>query len=873
VYEYLLENLISYSQVERNLRRTADRGLVSELYRKQMNALALKYFGVDKDGNYTENKDEIVSYRCPYSGELIKDLSTAHLEHILPVSSNGGTVLFNCIPILNKANLSKKDEPNLLTWWQGKGNKYFSYDRLERLVRYMLEAYTLAFKEPNDEELYDYDSSFVSDEYIENDDLSIDLRSKSNKIKNSNQNITYYQLLTDMINELSNNIDVSQYNTKLNDIKEQNIFGNIHEMEKVIKAVQTVFKEVLGDDSKKYLSYSLKIDMNKLFQSLDTTNYEQEIRKRFECIQLIIKQNNIVVNNFFENLQDIDDINLIYFNINKITEEQKDRFIENIKIRYNKKIMIFINMLKMANSEEEISELLKNKTSKPFTTYKQNENGEWIVDKEYGEIGFFYHGNKIKINSILNQIIEHDIELKEKLDDYYMNTLNGQKSKEGNNRRTKIFINMLKIAKSEEEISELFKTGSQKPFTTYKQNENGEWIVDKEYGEIGFFYRNNSSVLKQIIEQDIELREKLDNYYINTFSGQKSKEGNNRRIEIFINMLKITKSEEEISELFKTGSQKPFTTYKQNEYGEWIVDKEYGKIGTFWGYHKDAINTILKQIIEQDIELREKLDNYYMNSFNGQITEEGKQRRIDIFIDMLRRTKSEEEISELFNQKSSKPFTTYKQNENGEWIIDKEYGEIGAFFHNNSLVLSQIIEQEVELKEKLDNYYMNTFSGQLTEGGKQRRIDIFIDMLRRTKSKEEISELFKTGSPKPFTTYKQNENGEWIIDKEYGKIGTFWGHNKVKTIIPQLFFSTKYSGKEYNIARHNLMNYLNSQRRKKNQPEFKSIEEYIDTLDKTKKETKALIELRDSLVSKKEQLLMENQSLTEALNTSVRRAM
>jgi len=779
VYEYLLENLISYSQVERNLRRTADRGLVSELYRKQMNALALKYFGVDKDGNYTENKDEIVSYRCPYSGELIKDLSTAHLEHILPVSSNGGTVLFNCIPILNKANLSKKDEPNLLTWWQGKGNKYFSYDRLERLVRYMLEAYTLAFKEPNDEELYDYDSSFVSDEYIENDDLSIDLRSKSNKIKNSNQNITYYQLLTDMINELSNNIDVSQYNTKLNDIKEQNIFGNIHEMEKVIKAVQTVFKEVLGDDSKKYLSYSLKIDMNKLFQSLDTTNYEQEIRKRFECIQLIIKQNNIVVNNFFENLQDIDDINLIYFNINKITEEQKDRFIENIKIRYNKKIMIFINMLKMANSEEEISELLKNKTSKPFTTYKQNENGEWIVDKEYGEIGFFYHGNKIKINSILNQIIE----------------------------------------------------------------------------------------------QDIELREKLDNYYINTFSGQKSKEGNNRRIEIFINMLKITKSEEEISELFKTGSQKPFTTYKQNEYGEWIVDKEYGKIGTFWGYHKDAINTILKQIIEQDIELREKLDNYYMNSFNGQITEEGKQRRIDIFIDMLRRTKSEEEISELFNQKSSKPFTTYKQNENGEWIIDKEYGEIGAFFHNNSLVLSQIIEQEVELKEKLDNYYMNTFSGQLTEGGKQRRIDIFIDMLRRTKSKEEISELFKTGSPKPFTTYKQNENGEWIIDKEYGKIGTFWGHNKVKTIIPQLFFSTKYSGKEYNIARHNLMNYLNSQRRKKNQPEFKSIEEYIDTLDKTKKETKALIELRDSLVSKKEQLLMENQSLTEALNTSVRRAM
>ena len=55
MYEYLLENLISYSQVDGNLRRTADRGLVSELYRKQMNALALKYFGVDSNGKILVN--------------------------------------------------------------------------------------------------------------------------------------------------------------------------------------------------------------------------------------------------------------------------------------------------------------------------------------------------------------------------------------------------------------------------------------------------------------------------------------------------------------------------------------------------------------------------------------------------------------------------------------------------------------------------------------------------------------------------------------------------------------------------------------------------------------------------------------------------
>lgn len=181
MYEYLVENLISYNQVDGNLRRTADRGLVSELYRRQMNALALKYFGVDANGNYTNNKEEIVAYRCPYSGEIISDLSNTHLEHILPVSSNGGTVLFNCIPILDKANLSKLDEPNLLVWWQEQD--YFNYDRLERLVQYMLEAYTLAFKEPSEEELLYDDILSNNDDYIENDDLS----------KSNNRNYLYIE--------------------------------------------------------------------------------------------------------------------------------------------------------------------------------------------------------------------------------------------------------------------------------------------------------------------------------------------------------------------------------------------------------------------------------------------------------------------------------------------------------------------------------------------------------------------------------------------------------------------------------------------------------------------------------------------------------
>ena len=69
------------------------------------------------------------------------------------------------------------------------------------------------------------------------------------------------------------------------------------------------------------------------------------------------------------------------------------------------------------------------------------------------------------------------------------------------------------------------------------------------------------------------------------------------------------------------------------------------------------------------------------------------------------------------------------------------------------------------------------------------------------------------------------------------------------------------------------MEYLNYCRRKKKQPEFKNIDEYIDTLDKTKKEVKTLIEIRDSLILKKQQLSIENQELTEELNSSYRRAM
>ena len=958
MYEYLVENLISYSQVDGNLRRTADRGLVSELYRRQMNALALKYFGVDSNGNYTENKEDIVAYRCPYSGEIISDLSTAHLEHILPVSSNGGTVLFNCIPILDKVNLSKRDEANLLVWWQEQN--YFNYDRLERLIQYMLEAYTLAFKEPTEEELYDYDNSLNSDDYIENDDLSIDLKDQTSNQTNINiqQTITYYQLINDLINELSKNRDVSKYNSQLNSLKEQNTFGNIDELEKVINAVQTVFKEVLGKNSKSYLSYSLKIDMNKLLKSLKGKDYESEIRERINNIKSILMKSYKNINDYFESIQDIEESNLLYCDVYNINEDLKQKFVDNISISHNTKILIFIEMIKRIKDLKELSELFKAKSTIHFTIYKQNEFGEWVESKKYGQIGEFYRKNKKEILNNINTSFKNDFTLLSKLDDYYMNTLSGQQSREGNERRLTIFVNMLRMASTEKEIAELLKKDSNVNFQTYIKFNNIN--VQKNYGKIGSLWARNKERIQFIIKNDETLRNKLDDYYMNTFSGQKSEDGHKRRIEIFTDMLLYSRNEEEISDLLKQGSNLNFRTYKNGKEGI-SIDKEYGKIGSFWASNKNEIIPLIKK----NIILRDKMDFYYMNTYSGQKSEDGHKRRIEIFIDMLNKINSLEEYANYLTSKSSEKFKTYKCDKSGNLILDKEYGEIGSFWAKNKMEIIPLIEKNEILKNKMDDYYMNTYSGQKSEDGHKRRIEIFIDMLKYqnneqifssylecqskekfktykcdksgnlildkeygeigsfwAKNKMEIipliekneilknkmddyymktyngqqsdegkkrrieifinminienertDQIFKAHSNQRFKTYKQDENENFALDKEYGEIGSFWANNKDIKIIPLLFYSEDYASKKYDIARQNIMNYLNLQRRKKKQPEFKTIDEYIDTLDKTKKEVKSLIELRDSLLLRKQQLSIENQELTEELNSSYRRAM
>ena len=136
--------LVSYTQIDGNLRRTASVGLISLLNQKQLEELALKYFSKYEDGKLV--------YICPYSGQPIKDSKDIVLEHIIPVSSNGGTVLFNCIPTSKKVNgTDEKGARHLLSWWKEK--KYYSPDKLDKLLSYMFEAYDTVFKEYTIEEV------------------------------------------------------------------------------------------------------------------------------------------------------------------------------------------------------------------------------------------------------------------------------------------------------------------------------------------------------------------------------------------------------------------------------------------------------------------------------------------------------------------------------------------------------------------------------------------------------------------------------------------------------------------------------------------------------------------------------------------------
>ena len=136
---------ITQEQTNSNIARTIKEGLISLLSDKEINKLSLKYYGI-KGGN-----GDYIAFVDPYSGVIIRDEKQITLDHILPICLGGGTVLFNCIPVKTEIN-SSKNGSYLLEWW--KQQEYYSEDKLEKLIEYMLEAYEITFDETNVDKLF-----------------------------------------------------------------------------------------------------------------------------------------------------------------------------------------------------------------------------------------------------------------------------------------------------------------------------------------------------------------------------------------------------------------------------------------------------------------------------------------------------------------------------------------------------------------------------------------------------------------------------------------------------------------------------------------------------------------------------------------------
>ena len=272
------------------------------------------------------------------------------------------------------------------------------------------------------------------------------------------------------------------------------------------------------------------------------------------------------------------------------------------------------------------------------------------------------------------------------------------------------------------------------------------------------------------------------------------------------------------------------------------------------------------------------------------------QRRIEVFIKMLSNSKYTSYIdgvpdrNNIFSDHNKVSFEGYEHingldtnqfwQSNSNKIIEKIYSQRKELERKENRTKQddeKLSELNLALKA-IDDYDV------ANKKNNQRRIEIFIKMLSNSKYTSYID-----GVPDSNNIFSRYNEVSFEGYEHINGLNTsqFWTYNSNKFIIPLLFYNKIYDKKnksyinsnldyslsKYDSARNAVMEYLNYNRKKKKQPEFKTIDEYIDTLDKTKKEVKSLIELRDSLLLRKQQLSIENQELTEKLNTSVRRAM
>lgn len=89
----------------------------------------------NKISGYTEEQwnecMKFFNYKCAYTGKSMKQVS---VEHIIPISKNGTTYIWNLIPCELSINISKGNK-DLEKWY--KEQKFYSEERLEKIYKYV----------------------------------------------------------------------------------------------------------------------------------------------------------------------------------------------------------------------------------------------------------------------------------------------------------------------------------------------------------------------------------------------------------------------------------------------------------------------------------------------------------------------------------------------------------------------------------------------------------------------------------------------------------------------------------------------------------------------------------------------------------------
>ena len=816
-------NLLSYSQFEGNLRRSMASGNLAIINKRQLTALSLLYFG-EKDkttGQYTH-------YICPYTGTRyeLKNLQSElrkkyndrdktkilELEHIMPHSSNGGTILPNIIPISKIAN-NQKSDMHILDYFKSTGQKDYQNNgpkRLYNLVNYILSAYEIAFSQYNESEidyLYDYDTKDedgIDEEDLENERKKLNQQQKQKKLNETpiEGYIPYIKQLTQELQRTGYNIE--PINNKIKELEEKGIFKDLDKYDLVQETIENLFKENLSSDNKKtYLSYTTKIDYVKLVNSINTNDLEQIkqiIINRFNNIKYLVNYSQKTMKDYFISMKDMNEEDILYkdVDISNLEDPNIIAFITSLKLGLETKINIFIDML---SDENRIYTSYENGFPDKNNIFNRRNK---IPFKGYEKIkGFntnqFWNNNSFKIEEMLLMLennpnnTEQDKEKYQRarraIDEYKF-----QCQDVGLNLRIECFIEMIS---EENRFYTSYENGFPNKNNVFKSIQE-EPIPFKGYESINGlsinnFWSNNSDKIEEILEM---LENNPDNTEKDKAKYQRArrtieeyifKNNLEKRIKCFIEMISqenrfYTSYENGVpnkNNIFKEIQEKPIS-FKGYESIEGLNTNH------FWSVNSDKIEKMLEKL-ESNPENTEKDKEKYQRAkkaikeYKFQCKDKGLKLRIEVFIDML----------------TDKQYTTYYKNGRG-----------------NEKNIFKAIQKE----------------------------------------------------PIPFKGY---ENIEGL------NTNSFWNSHSTK-IISLLFYNKQYDAdkkcyidsekdysiKQYDAARNAVLEYLSIT----DKTTYTNIEQYIDKLEQKEKKTKKvleLIDLRNNLKKISDNLALEESLLIE----------